>query len=101
MLWYSCQEPRVHLQSFTKNLRGASGLDRLCVDNRDQGGVVSDPRVQMEHPGTELTIWGTLRNTRGPEQSCQPRETCLTVAVIQQWAPSNLAQTLLPGRALA
>lgn len=47
------------------------------------------------------TLRGTLSNICGPEQSCQPRETCLTVAVIQQWAPRNLTQTLLPGRALA
>lgn len=77
-----------------------NGLDRLCVDNRDQGGVVSDPRVQTEHPGIELTIWGTLHNIHGPKQSCQPIETCLMVAVIHQWALSNLTQTLLLGRAI-
>lgn len=40
----------------------ASGLDGLCVDNRDQAGVVSDPRIQMENPGIELTTEGILRN---------------------------------------
>lgn len=42
-LWWSCQETRVHLQLFTENLLGTSGLDRLCLDIRDQGGVVADP----------------------------------------------------------
>lgn len=44
----SRQEACVHLQLFTKNLLGVGGLDRLCVDNRDQGGVVSDPGAQRE-----------------------------------------------------
>lgn len=94
-------EAFVHLRLFTENRLGASGLDGLSGDNRDQVGVVPDPRGQSGYPGIILTIRGTLGNTHASEQSCQPREACLTMAVIWQWAPGNFTQTLLPCRALA
>lgn len=94
-------EAFVRLQLFTENLLGASGLDGLCGDNRDQVGVVPDPRGQSACPGITLTLQGTLGNTHAPERSCQPREARLTTAVTRQWDPGNFTQTSLPCRALA
>lgn len=109
LLWpslYACAavqhgEAFVRLWLFTENLLGASGLDGLCGDNRDQVGVVPDPRGQGGCPGIILTLRGTLGNTHAPERSCQPRDSCLTTAVTRQWAPGNFIQTSLPCRALA